>query len=96
MPKCKTRPVEDGVYNSGLNSQDFSALLDVFYPFVLAKNPKRLGIFKRTLPRHLKTHPLLGLLKLYRDTGKKRYLDRAGQLLCPMKEPFGWFIVLNR
>jgi hypothetical protein len=50
----------------------------------------------RGLPNHLRDHPLVRLLRRYRETGDDRYLDQAGRLLIPTDQPFGWYLTLTK
>jgi hypothetical protein len=86
---------ESDVGGSGLNLDDWVALRDVFWPFIHAENPAHVPA-PRGLPKHLKNHRLVRLIRKYRDTSDKKYLDQAGQLLIPTSEPFGWYVPLTK
>jgi hypothetical protein len=82
------------VYNSGLNDTDWQLLRDVFWPFVHTKNPSDVAIPE--VPQHLANHPLVLLIKKYKETGNEDYLDQAGQHLVPTNKPFGWYVPLTK
>jgi hypothetical protein len=80
---------ESNVHGSGLNTEDWLALRDALWPFYRAMHPARVEM-TQGLPEHLREHPLIGLVREYRETGEDKYLDQAGQLLVPTDLPFGW------
>jgi hypothetical protein len=82
------------VYSSGLDDADWKSLRDVIWPFVHAKNPSDIAIAE--VPQHLANHPLINLIKKYKETGDENYLDQAGQHLIPTNEPFGWYVPLTK
>lgn len=82
------------VYNSGLNYTDWQLLRDAIQPFIHAKTPANIEILK--VPEHLTNHPLIELIKKYRETGDENFLDQAGQYLVPSSEPFGWYVTLTK
>jgi len=85
----------ENVYGSGLRSDDWIALRDIFWPFIHAKEPEMIEL-PSNIPEHLQDHPLLQYLKQYQATVNKEYLDKAGQILIPTKEPFGWYLPLTK
>lgn len=82
------------VYNSGLDYADWQILRDVIWPFIHAKTPANIEIQK--VPEHLTNHPLIELIRMYRETGDEGFLDQAGQYLVPSNEPFGWYVTLTK
>lgn len=86
--------MEEDVYGSGLNSEDWRALRDAIWPFLHAQAPARVRMPR--LPKHLKDHQLVRLIRKYRETGDEKYLDRAGRILIPTKKPFGWYLALTK
>ena len=84
--------MQANVYNTGLNESDWKSLRDVILPFIHARKPLDVAI--RQVPQHLTNHPLIDLIKKYKETGERSYLDQAGQCLIPTKEPFGWYVPL--
>lgn len=86
---------QNSVADSGLPSEDWCALRDVLLPFLHAEQPAQVGM-PEGLPAHLVEHPLVGLVRRYRETGDKSFLDAAGRLLIPTEEPFAWYLALTK
>jgi hypothetical protein len=82
---------EGNVYGSGLVSEDWLALRDAISPFLHADYPARVEM-PQGLPARLREHPLVGLVREYRETGEDKYLDQAGQLLVPTGQPVAWYL----
>jgi hypothetical protein len=85
---------QTNIYNSGLNETDWKSLRDVIWPFIHAKNPSDIAIPE--VPQHLANHPVIMLIKKYKEIGDEDYLDQAGQYLIPTSEPFGWYVALTK
>jgi hypothetical protein len=64
------------------------------WPFIHAKDPSLVEIPK--YPSHLDDHPLVKHILKYQKTGQDEYLDKAGQILSPTDEPFGWYVALTK
>jgi hypothetical protein len=76
-----------GMYGSGINNQDWQALRNALWPFIHASDPGEVEI--PLVPDHLESHPVLQLIRKYRETGDREHLNAAGQILVPCSEPFG-------
>ncbi|MCL6592326.1 MAG: hypothetical protein K6U80_20575 [Firmicutes bacterium] len=85
---------DNDVYGSGLQREDWYALLKFMMPFIHCKDPSIVEI--PSIPEHLKDHPLVRAIYNYRSTGDDSYLDQAGRFLCPTDKPFGWYVVLTK
>lgn len=79
----------------GLSLEDWLSLRDAIWPFLHAEFPARIEM-PQGLPAHLTSHPLVGLIRRYRETGDSQYLDQAGRLLIPTDQPFGWYLPLTK
>jgi hypothetical protein len=84
----------EDVYASGLNLEDWTALREILSPFLHVEDPS--SVKMPPVPHHLRDHPLIDAIRLYRDTEEGTYLDNAGQCLVPSKEPFGWYLPLTK
>lgn len=84
----------ENIYNSGLNRDDWQSLRDAIWPFVHARTPSDIAIAE--VAQHLADHPLINLIKKYKETGDENYLDQAGRYLIPSEEPFGWYVPLTK
>ncbi len=85
---------DKNIYGSGLNRTDWQVLRDVIWPFLHAKDPRKVELL--SVPGHLRDHPLVNYIRKYKETGDEKYLDMAGQCLIPTKEPFGWYVPLTK
>jgi hypothetical protein len=81
-------------YHHEISNSDYIALKHVMWPFIHAKEPSTVQIPE--YPSHLSDHPLVNYINKYKNTADKTYLDKAGQILCPTSEPFGWYVALTK
>ena len=83
-----------GVYGSGLSIEDWTSLRDVVWPFLHTADPGSVEI--PAVPQHLESHPVVQLMREYRESADEEVLDRAGRLLIPTETPFGWYLPLTK
>lgn len=88
------RETDERPMGSSLSRDDWFELLRVFRPFIVTTNSTSVEI--GPLPPHLEDHELVEHLARYKETGDMTHLDRAGQILCPTGEPFGWYVPITK
>jgi hypothetical protein len=71
-----------------------TSLRDVIWPFLHVDDPASVEV--PHVPVHLQNHPLVKLIREYQVTGNEVYLEKAGQMLIPTDEPFGWYVPLTK
>jgi hypothetical protein len=88
---------EDNLYGSGLNRADWSVLCGQVVPHYSFRQGKFVSpdeIDVPSVPGHLTDHKIAKLVRKYRATGERKYLDRAGQALVPGNKL--WWLVITK
>jgi hypothetical protein len=88
---------EDDVYGSGLNRADWYALRGQVDPYYSSRDGKFIPpdeIDAPSVPDHLTNHIVARLVRKYRATGERKYLDRAGKTLVPGCKL--WWLVISK
>ncbi len=84
----------EDTYGSGLNLADWRHMQKLLLPFIHAKEPAAVAM--PAVPEHLQSHPLIQMIRRYRQYGREEDLDEAGRLLFPTDKPFDWYLPLTK
>lgn len=86
------KPEDPAFYGARMTAGEQQALSGILAQYIHNDEPAK-AIWIEP-PEHLRDHPFMTAIQKLRETGDKKYLDEAGQHLCPSDKPFGWYLLL--